>query len=60
MLMNSNNESLSELLGIMFGDGCLSRSGGSYTVYISGHKIDDYEYHTKNSIICLITFLTRM
>src|SRR3989339_943784 len=41
------NESLAELTGIMFGDGCLSRSGGKYLVYICGHKIDDFEYHSK-------------
>ncbi len=47
--MNSNSEYLAELLGIMYGDGCLSKSGGQYTIYISGHKTDDYEYHVKNT-----------
>jgi intein/homing endonuclease len=36
-----------ELVGIMFGDGCLSRSGNKYTIYISGHKINDLGYHSK-------------
>ena len=57
--MNSNSESLSELLGIMFGDGCLSRSGGSYTIYISGHKIYDYEYHNKNSTMLFDTVFNK-
>lgn len=39
------NKELAELLGIMIGDGCLSRSGGKYLIYISGHKIDDLKYH---------------
>lgn len=38
-----------ELVGIMLGDGCLSRSSNKYLIYISGHKIDDYEYHLKNT-----------
>ena len=36
-----------ELIGIMFGDGCLSSKQNKYVVYISGHKIDDKEYHEK-------------
>ena len=42
---------LAELLGIILGDGCLSLSGRKNFIYISGHKIDDLEYHihrTKN------------
>lgn len=45
------NEKFAELLGIMEGDGCLSRCSNSYLIYISGHKIDDMDYHkriTKN------------
>lgn len=39
---------LSELLGIMFGDGCLSSTIKSKpVVYIAGHKKDDLEYHEK-------------
>ncbi len=38
---------LAELLGIMYGDGCLSNSGSKHLVYISGHKDDDFEYHNK-------------
>jgi len=44
--MKITNE-LAELLGIMYGDGCLSNSGSKYLVYISGHKYDDFEYHNK-------------
>ncbi|MBT3304117.1 hypothetical protein HOB83_05570 [Candidatus Woesearchaeota archaeon] len=36
-----------ELLGIMFGDGCLSRAGNRHLIYISGHKLDDFAYHTQ-------------
>ncbi|MBL7056582.1 hypothetical protein ISS07_06735, partial [Candidatus Woesearchaeota archaeon] len=39
------NNNLAELIGLMFGDGCLSRSGGKYLIYISGHKEDDFRYH---------------
>jgi len=35
-----------ELMGMMFGDGCLSRSGNKHFVYLCGHKIDDFEYHS--------------
>ncbi len=38
---------MSELLGIMFGDGCLSHAKNKNVVYISGHKIDDFEYHNQ-------------
>ena len=44
--MKLTNE-LAELLGIMYGDGCLSTAGNSYLVYLSGHKYDYFEYHTK-------------
>ena len=36
---------LAELLGIMYGDGCLSTKSNKYLVYISGHKVDDFKYH---------------
>ena len=36
---------LSELMGILLGDGCLSKTGKAHYIYISGHKIDDFEYH---------------
>lgn len=45
--MNHNLNALAEFMGIMFGDGCLSRSGGKYVIYISGHKFDDLQYHNK-------------
>ncbi len=38
-----------ELLGIMFGDGCLSNSSKRHMIYLCGHKIDDFEYH--NNVI---------
>jgi len=41
------NEKMAEFLGIMFGDGCLSHTGKSRMIYISGHKQDDLEYHQK-------------
>lgn len=44
--MKITNE-LAELLGIMYGDGCLSRSCKQYNIYISGHKFDDFKYHDK-------------
>ena len=40
-----HEKELSELIGIMLGDGCLSRSGKKYYIYICGHKINDFEYH---------------
>ncbi|MEK6939830.1 MAG: LAGLIDADG family homing endonuclease [Nanoarchaeota archaeon] len=40
------NEKLAELLGLMAGDGCLSKTGRARYIYISGHKINDLEYHT--------------
>jgi len=46
-MKSTQDENLAELTGIMFGDGCLSQTGGKYIVYISGHKIDDFEYHSK-------------
>ena len=42
--MKITNE-LAELVGIMYGDGCLSRSCKKYNVYVCGHKFDDFEYH---------------
>jgi hypothetical protein len=46
---NRLTDKMAELLGIMFGDGCLSRTDGKYFIYISGHKIDDFEYHNINT-----------
>ena len=45
MNMKNKKEMLSELLGIMLGDGCLSSSGSKYFVYICGHKTNDFKYH---------------
>lgn len=47
VIINKNLYQLSELLGIMVGDGCLSKTGRAHYIYISGHKIDDFEYHNK-------------
>ena len=44
------NEDFAEFLGIMFGDGCLSRTAGKYIVYICGHKEDEYDYHLNTSV----------
>lgn len=41
------SENLAELVGIVLGDGCLSRSCKKYNVYVCGHKFDDFEYHDK-------------
>lgn len=41
------SEGLAELVGIIMGDGCLSRSNKKYVVYICGHKFDDFKYHDK-------------
>ena len=38
----------SEMLGIMFGDGCLSKVGGSIQIAITGDKTDDKEYLLKH------------
>ena len=43
------DEKFAELLGIMVGDGCLSTYGHYHMIYISGHKIDDREYHEKTT-----------
>lgn len=40
------NVKYAELLGLMFGDGCLSRTGRARYIYIAGHKTNDLEYHT--------------
>lgn len=37
-------EQESEMLGIMFGDGAMSKVGGSIQIAITGNKIDDKEY----------------
>tara|TARA_Y100000310_G_scaffold336265_1_gene420331 strand:+ start:2121 stop:2810 length:690 start_codon:yes stop_codon:yes gene_type:complete len=39
------NTELAEFLGIMFGDGCLSRNAKARMIYICGHKEDDLVYH---------------
>ena len=44
--MEITNE-LAELLGIMYGDGCLSNSTNKNIIYISGNKYVDFEYHDK-------------
>src|SRR5438309_2453851 len=41
MLLNPNQ---SEMLGILFGDGCLSRNRGSVQIVITGNKHDDRQY----------------
>ncbi len=47
-MIQKNKNSFSELLGIIFGDGCLSRKGNKYIVYISGNKNEfDYMRHIK-------------
>lgn len=43
------NEEFAELLGIMAGDGCLSKYSHYHMVYISGHKIDDIECHERTT-----------
>jgi intein/homing endonuclease len=37
-------EQESEILGILFGDGCLSRTEGSILITITGNKVDDEKY----------------
>ena len=39
------DEKYAELIGIMLGDGCLCKSRRQRLIYISGHKMDDYDYH---------------
>ena len=45
------NEEFAELIGVMFGDGCLSKytHQKKYIIYIAGHKVDDFEYHDVNT-----------
>src|SRR3989344_6460424 len=38
-----------ELIGIMYGDGCLSSRHNKNVVYISGHKHLDFDYHNKTT-----------
>jgi hypothetical protein len=38
----------SEILGIMFGDGSMSKVGGSIQVTVTGHKVEDKEYLIKH------------
>ena len=40
------NVKYAEFIGLMFGDGCLSKTGRARYIYIAGHKINDLEYHT--------------
>ena len=42
--MNKTKE-LAELVGMMYGDGCLSSYKKKYIIYLCGHKQDDKEYH---------------
>ena len=37
-------EQESEILGILFGDGCLSRTERSVLITITGNKVDDEKY----------------
>ena len=36
-----------ELIGIMYGDGCLSSRQNKNVIYICGHKFLDFEYHDR-------------
>ncbi len=47
MIEKNNKKLFYELIGIMLGDGCLSKSDSKHIVYISGHKIKDYKYHNQ-------------
>ena len=38
------DEHQSEILGIMFGDGSMSKVGGSIQITVTGHKVEDNEY----------------
>ncbi|MGD6807713.1 MAG: LAGLIDADG family homing endonuclease [Candidatus Bathyarchaeia archaeon] len=38
------SERQSEILGIMFGDGAMSKVGGSIQIAVTGHKIEDKNY----------------
>ena len=38
------SEPQSEMLGILFGDGCMSKNHNSVQIAIAGHKFDDIEY----------------
>ena len=42
------NERQSEILGIMFGDGSMSKVGGSIQITITGHKVEDEAYLLKH------------
>jgi hypothetical protein len=42
------NEHQSEILGIMFGDGSMSKVGGSIQIAVTGHKVEDKEYLVKH------------
>lgn len=51
-LPNKLNQNLAELVGIMVGDGCIyvkkdEAKRIKYELFISGHAIDDLEYHEK-------------
>jgi len=43
-MANTLTDQESEVLGIMFGDGCLSKVGGSIQIAVTGNKTDDKEY----------------
>ncbi len=49
-IIPKNKKSFSELLGIMFGDGCLSRSGDKHSIYISGNKDESSYINYINSL----------
>jgi intein/homing endonuclease len=50
------NHAISELLGIILGDGCLSRSGNKHILYICGHKQDDLPFY-KTVVLPLIQYV---
>jgi len=41
-------EKESEILGIMFGDGSMSKVGGSIQITVTGHKFEDRDYWIKH------------
>src|SRR3989338_3596518 len=53
-MMANDFGKLAELLGVISGDGCLSRSGKKYLLYICGHKSDDLWFY-ENVVVKLIS-----
>tara|TARA_Y100000034_G_C6718401_1_gene317707 strand:- start:21 stop:680 length:660 start_codon:yes stop_codon:yes gene_type:complete len=47
LLVNKYSEELAEFIGIMLGDGNISRYNGAYSVRIAGNSITDREYFLK-------------